>query len=147
MSSPDPTPEPPLSDRALSSKRAFIVIQVTLVTLLAAYWLSMFLGTHIPQVPQSLAQQGDKLLHFGAYLGLAVLLLTWRISRGSITIRRLALFWLMIAAYGILDEVTQPLVKRDAEVGDWLADIAGAAVGLLIAWPIASWVFGRSMTR
>lgn len=147
MSSPDSTSAPPVATRTRTSNRAVLVIQLILVALLAVYWLSMFFGTHIPQVPQSLAQHGDKLLHFGAYCGLAILLLTWRISRQSVTLRKLVLFWFMIAAYGIFDEVTQPLVNRDAEVGDWLADITGAAVGLMITWPIASWIFGRLMTR
>lgn len=147
MTSSDSTSAQPVTNRTRSSNRAILVIQLILVALLAVYWLSMFCGTHIPQVPQGLAQHGDKLLHFGAYFGLAVLLLTWRLSRQSITFRRVILLWLMIAAYGIFDEVTQPLVNRDAEVVDWLADIAGAAVGLMITWPIASWIFGRMMTK
>jgi VanZ family protein len=39
--------------------------------------------------------------------------------------------------YAAADELTQLLVGRTASVGDWLADAAGAALGLAFfaAWP------------
>ncbi len=39
----------------------------------------------------------------------------------------------VLGAYGALDELTQPLFLRDAEVLDWVADLAGAALGLFVA--------------
>jgi VanZ family protein len=42
--------------------------------------------------------------------------------------------WLAIVAFAIVDELTQLLVGRTAEVADWMADAAGAAVGLIIFW-------------
>lgn len=121
-------------------------IRIGLVTSLAIYWSSMFFGTHLPLMPQSLAGQSDKVLHCGAYLGLATLLLTWRISRGPVLFRDIVLIWLMIGLYGIFDEVTQPLVGRHADIEDWLADLTGAAIGLGITWPVASWLLKRLPT-
>lgn len=120
------------------------IVRMGLVTLLVIYWSSMFFGTHLPQMPQSLAGHSDKLLHFCAYGGLAVLLLSWRITRGRVSIRQLLLLWLMIGAYGIFDEVTQPLVGRDSDVKDWLADLTGAAIGLAVTWPVATWLLAPS---
>ena len=36
----------------------------------------------------------------------------------------------IVAAHGILDEVTQPIVGRNADVLDWCADMVGATLGL-----------------
>ena len=127
----------------VTRKRRRITARMALVVLLSAYWLSMFLGTHMARVPKSLAGQGDKVLHLSAYAGLAVLLLAWRISRGPATFRTVALIWLMIAGYGAFDEITQPLVGRHCDFTDWIADLIGAAVGLAVTWPVASRLFGR----
>jgi len=107
-----------------------------LVCALVAYWLAMFTGTHLPRIPQALADQGDKVLHICGYLGLAFLLLAWRATRGTITLRRLGLLLLLIAIYGAFDEVTQPLVGRQCDFSDWVADLFGAVLGILIAWPL-----------
>lgn len=127
----------------VTRKRRRITARTALVALLSAYWLSMFLGTHIARVPVSMAEQGDKLLHLGGYGGLAVLLLAWRISRGPASFRTVALIWLLIAGYGAFDEITQPLVGRNCDFADWIADLIGTALGLAVTWPVASRFFGR----
>lgn len=99
---------------------------------LAVYWLTLFIGTHLPRVPKALAEQGDKLLHVGAYGGLATLLMVWRLSRGPVSRLRLLRDGLMIAVFAAFDEITQPLVGRFCDPLDWLADIAGAGVGLIV---------------
>lgn len=40
---------------------------------------------------------------------------------------------MIVGVYAALDELTQPLVARDAEVLDWCADMVGTAAGLLVA--------------
>lgn len=45
----------------------------------------------------------------------------------------------ILGVYAALDELTQPLFARDAELLDWLADIGGSALGLLLA----QWVLNR----
>lgn len=119
-------------------------VRRVLVAVLATYWISMYVGTHVPTLPSVIAEHADKLLHSCAYGGLAFLLILAIGSRWTITFRQLVFLWLLVAGYGVFDEVTQPLVGRHADLVDWVADIFGAAIGLLIGWPIAargeSWV-------
>jgi VanZ family protein len=63
----------------------------------------------------------DKAQHFMAFLGLMLLALTAFPGRGA------AVLALALALEGGLIELIQatPLVGRDADVGDWLADLAG----------------------
>lgn len=102
--------------------------------LLAAYTLALVVGTHLPPATLRVPiERTDKLLHFGGYAGLAFLLaMTWETSTGRLNGRHLRLLWLVIALFAAVDEVTQLLVGRDATSGDWLADILGAALGLVV---------------
>ena len=108
---------------ALVSKLAF-----------ALFWLALFAGTHIPKPPDVLPPSGgDKLAHFGGYMVLAFLLATaWQLAGGILTRRHLVIAWIAVIGYAAFDEVTQTLVGRDCEILDWVADAAGAAVGLLL---------------
>lgn len=99
-----------------------------------AYFVALVAGTHMPppvvRMPPSLS---DKVLHFGAYAGLAFLLaMAWDTSTGRLNGRHLRILWVAIAAFAVVDELTQLLVGRDAEFGDWLADAIGAAIGLVV---------------
>ncbi|MGD9634034.1 MAG: VanZ family protein [Pirellulales bacterium] len=110
--------------------------------LLAAYALALVVGTHLPpaaiRVP---IERTDKLLHFSAYAGLAFLLaIAWETSTGRLNGRHLRLLWMAIALFAVLDEVTQLLVGRDATAGDWLADVLGAALGLVVFRVWQRWV-------
>lgn len=107
----------------------------------------MFFGTHLPRIPRSLAEQSDKLLHFVAYGGLAVLLLGWRASRRVPTLQTVVMLWVLIAVYGLFDETTQPLVGRHCDFWDWIADIIGSAIGLAITWPVTLRVIARLRAR
>jgi len=102
--------------------------------LLAGYWLTLLVATHLPkQVAGLPTNQADKLIHFAAYAVLAWLLaMAWQASVGRLNARHLKLVWLAVVFFGAIDEVTQPLVGRTASVADWLADAAGAVVGLLV---------------
>ena len=92
---------------------------------LATYWLAMAVGTHLPPGPDGPVSINDKLLHFGGYFGLAVLL--------SVTFRRLpaAAVVAIAVGYGAIDELTQPPFGRTADVWDWVADFVGASLGAL----------------
>ncbi len=76
----------------------------------------------------------DKLCHFFAYAGLALLASIawsqWRPAGRPLRWGNLAIVLLGLTAYGSFDEITQPLVHRTCELADWLADVAGAAFGL-----------------
>lgn len=95
-------------------------------TLLVLIWIGLATLTHIPVPPTAPGINGiDKVIHWIAYFPLGLLLPASRIPglrRG---------IWCLggIAAYGVLDELLQIPVGRTASVGDWLADVAGAATG------------------
>jgi VanZ family protein len=99
---------------------------------LVVYWLAMFIGTHVSlKDPSTVFQIRDKVVHFAAFAGLAFLAAVYLYSRKrGIAWTDLAIIWLLVAAYGMFDEVTQAAVGRTADPLDWLADIAGAATGL-----------------
>lgn len=102
--------------------------------LLAGYLLALLTGTHLPPTfPGLPATPSDKVLHFLAYAGLAWLLaMAWSSTTGRLNNRHLAVAWLTLAVLAAADEVTQLLVHRSASVGDWLADVAGTATGLVV---------------
>jgi VanZ family protein len=100
---------------------------------LAVYWVALFIGTHIP-IDRIPLHQGsaDKAAHLAAFAGLAMIFATtWQLSAGRLMTRHLMWVWIVIAIYGGVEEITQPLVGRVASVWDWLADSIGAALGLL----------------
>jgi VanZ family protein len=101
------------------------------ILLLAAYWLLLVTATHIPKVPEPLEfRTSDKVQHLVAYATLAVLAaVTWSLA-WPFGWRQALVLLALIAAHGVLDEVTQPIVGRTADVLDWFADVTGAALGL-----------------
>lgn len=102
-----------------------------------AIWLACFgaafVATHLP--PSNLPGAGwlnDKIEHLIGYALLGVVT-CWRFGgsehgRGAVM---LAVF-IGLAAYAVVDELTQPWFGRSCEWGDWLADLGGASIGLLI---------------
>ncbi len=98
---------------------------------LAVIWITLAILTHIP-VPQAVQELrvSDKLVHCIAYFPLGLLLPTCRV-RGT---QRHWVCLLIVASYGILDELLQIPVGRTASVLDWLADVIGAALGV---WLVA----------
>jgi VanZ family protein len=112
--------------------------------LLVLYWLAMFVGTHWPKLPLPQVDSPlriDKILHFSGYLGLAVLLFgsIYLNRRPASLLRAAVVVALIIAGYGVLDELTQPYFGRFASWTDWFADLAGCAVGLAC---VVYWVRG-----
>lgn len=98
---------------------------------LVCYWVALFLGTHWPRAHEVLRiGTSDKVLHFIAYFGLALLIgINWTL-RGEFGWRQRGIAFLLIASFGVFDELTQIPVGRDGSVYDWLADCAGAVLGL-----------------
>jgi VanZ family protein len=104
---------------------------------LVSYWGALFVGTHIPShTPLAPGAVVDKVVHLGAYAGLAALLaITWQLSAGRLTTRHLVWLWLAILCFAAVDEWTQIPVGRDGNLWDWLADATGAFFALsLFAW-------------
>ena len=84
------------------------------------------LSPHPPELPGPL--MWDKLDHFIAYFGLALLsTLAWGLKR--------SLVWLFLGlvALGGGMEILQALLGRDAEWGDFLANDLGILIGLGVA--------------
>lgn len=105
---------------------------------LGAYWVALFFGTHIPE-PQGLTRRliaHDKLVHAAAYAVLATLaLVAWRRTGGLTTWTVRAACGVAILGYGVIDELTQPLVGRSCDLWDWVAD----GVGVTLAWVVDGW--------
>ena len=99
----------------------------------AVYWVGIFVLTHLP--PEKIARMPrvwDKAAHFLVFFGLAAvlgtaMLLTW-------PTRRTVPLWVLAISlvYGAVDEVLQPLMRREASVRDWLADAVGIIPGVLL---------------
>lgn len=87
------------------------------------------------QAPQLLPPSAsDKLLHGLAYCVLAFSLVFAFVFRRTSLIRHYAYSFLLTIAYGALIELLQYWCTstRTAEWGDFLADVVGALVGILI---------------
>ncbi len=101
-----------------------------------AWWIVLFVLTHWPKPPQvPTFRQSDKFVHFGAYFALAMLGGRVWIGLGRhISGRSILTWWAIYAAYAAFDELTQPIVGRACDFYDWLADVIGATVALIIVW-------------
>jgi VanZ family protein len=99
--------------------------------LLPIYWVFCVAATHAPLPPSAEPfMLWDKGMHGGMY-ALLGLLFGWRLAEKDRVPRQIFSFGLLVlAVYGIADELTQPYFARTADPFDWLADVAGAALGL-----------------
>ena len=106
--------------------------QVTLIVaaVLCLYWGALFYATHMPLPPGVLPGNSDKFVHFAAYAGLAVLLMSLRATRGPFPWYSVFARWCFLALYGVIDEATQYFVRRSPDLDDWIADIIGVTFGL-----------------
>lgn len=110
--------------------------------LLLIYLTALITGTHLPHPEELITIEGnDKWLHFGAYFGLAFLMATRLQTLRPVTRSALLAIWILAAFTGVVDELTQmlPGINRHCELADWLADIAGAACGLLVWQSLSRW--------
>jgi VanZ family protein len=98
--------------------------------LLGIIWVTLVIMTHIP-VPQAVQGLGvsDKLIHLVGYFPLGLLLPVCRVPGCETWWRCL----IVIAIYGILDELFQIPVGRTASVLDWIADVLGILLGLMVS--------------
>ena len=94
------------------------------VIALIGYWLLIFVGTHVPRLPDIAHNVGDKPMHFVAFFGLGAILCYVTNSRHLV--QRFAAIGLIGMTYAALDELTQNLVSgRVADIMDFAADSAG----------------------
>ncbi len=100
----------------------------------AVYTLALVLGTHLPDDHNTVTtairlSDNDRAAHFLAYFGLAVL--AFGLCRVAAKPHRVAPWLIGLAAFGAVDELTQPWFGRTAEWLDWTADLGGLTTGLL----------------
>ncbi len=100
--------------------------------------MALFMLTHLPVVPLVIVPAEDKTMHFLGYLILAILLFA---SLRLLGRRHPAVMVLtVLLVYAAIDELLQIPVGRHAEMGDWYADAAGAAVGAVAAAGAGRWI-------
>jgi len=114
--------------------------------MLGCYWGLLFVATHMPSpevlVPPSIS---DKLLHFTAFLGLSVLFGLWQWASETRKPHSWLTGFAILTGYAAFDELMQsvPLLNRNPDVIDWLADVAGVICGLGLVWSVRSVVVKR----
>jgi VanZ family protein len=97
--------------------------------------LSSLPANDLPKL--DLWQHMDKVFHFGAFaLGGFFLATAWSAGRSQIFSRRFVLSFLMLAAFGIVDELRQLVIagRTGGDWGDAVANISGALAGCFVAW-------------
>ena len=106
-------------------RRAILVICVT-------SWLAAFAATHVPATTIRGVHVGDKTLHTVGYFFLTGAFLLTLATRGRTRQLRIGLALAVMTAYGAFDELTQELVNRSAEWRDFLADLAGVILAVIV---------------
>lgn len=109
------------------------------VVLLSAYWILLFIGTHLP--PNSVMSQiraNDKFLHAGAFTGLSFLV-AWAIPTKRNRWINVLVAIVVCVVYAAIDELLQIPVGRTADWYDFAADLLGVVMGISI------YVLGRAM--
>jgi len=103
-----------------------------LAALTAAYTMVLVWATHYPKPEQFLGANppSDKTLHLLAYGALALLAAGTIALAGRWTAARGAGLGAALAAFAVVDELTQPLFARDAEPLDWVFDCLGIGIGI-----------------
>lgn len=101
------------------------------------YWCAMAVVMHMP-LKQEAVTPGwinvphlDKIVHACLYAALGFLLTRTLLAAGSHRGGRTAFG--LAAAYGLLDELTQPLTGRHCDPWDYATDLFGIAVGVAVA--------------
>lgn len=103
---------------------------------LTLYWIFLFIATTVSVETLPTPRVSDKLLHFAAFAVLVVLLdLTARIQSKNPWIKsnHFIFTYVLIMIYGAFDEIHQYFIPgRSADYMDWIADMAGAATGVIL---------------
>ena len=97
-------------------------------------WIVFFVLTHWPveEMPDTpFIPHIDKVVHFSLYAVLGFLLSQRVISDGNFK-KRLGIVLVVLAAYGAFDEISQPYMGRTMELIDWIADVCGAMMGIVM---------------
>jgi VanZ family protein len=106
----------------------------------AAWFALIFTLTSVPSPHVSVGiPHFDKIIHFGIYLPFGFLLMR---AAGSGSLKRLALAFAVCLLAAACDELHQLIIPgREADLFDFSADMAGAALGMIL------WCLLRGVTR
>lgn len=100
------------------------------------YWILLFTLTTLPASSVPAVGVSDKFEHLIAYFGLSFLLyLSLLFQKKSIIMKKHAVLFtfLFVIAYGVLDEIHQLLIPgRSCELSDFLADMLGGLIGVIL---------------
>lgn len=116
---------------------------------LIVYWGLCFIITHVPLsalggIGHSDIPHRDKLAHLVLYSGLAWLL-SWVFTLVGWKLAVRTTVFLVVVGYGALDEWLQSFIpSRSMDFADWLADVAGACLGMIL---FELWLFLSSGYR
>jgi VanZ family protein len=116
------------------------------VIALTAYWLLLFISTHIP-IHHLMAKIGtsDKVIHAVAFAGLAFLM-AWAIPTNLLFVsRNVLLAGVVGVVYAGVDELLQIPVGRTADWMDFQADCIGISIGLAIYTAIRDFLLRRKI--
>ena len=95
-------------------------------------WGLAFIVSHIPADRLPETHVSDKSLHFVGFFGLSSVLLLTLTGYNVLRLRRVVAAICITAGYAAFDEATQALVNRQAAFGDWLADVCGAVLAVIV---------------
>lgn len=111
--------------------------------LLVVYWIMLFTGTHLPGSALKSLSYNDKLLHCGAFAGLAFLL-AWALPKNLFgRIPSVLLAAIITMTYAVLDEWTQAFVpNRTPDFKDFVADCFGMLLGFAAYFVLRTLLFG-----
>lgn len=100
--------------------------------LFSFYVTALFISTHVTLPDDSLPGGTDKIAHFVAYAGLSFLLLVWVSAKRVRSLREILLALFACMLFGAMDELLQIPVGRNCDIYDWIADVIGASIGILL---------------
>ncbi|MCR9120301.1 MAG: VanZ family protein [bacterium] len=127
-----------MASEAPSGGRRLSRIGILLAIGSAGYLGLLWIGTHLPGNSAPQVGHFDKVMHAGAYFGLAILVMTTCVQflRPSLMTIFAVIGILLVLAVG--DELLQiPVPGRNADVLDFFADMAGIISGVVLVTVVA----------
>ena len=100
-------------------------------------WLGGIAGRFVPSFAEALFDTlfDDKTIHFGLFFGLAAPWAAIRRLKKTLDPKGAALIVVVLATYAAAGELAQALGGRVPELGDWIANVAGVVLGVLVVLP------------
>ncbi len=98
-------------------------------------WIIAFTVSHAPLERLPDLHTSDKTLHFVGFFVLGSVFFLTLVVHGGNRWRRIGIVSLIMFVYALVDELTQPLVNRHADVLDFASDLVGA-MGALVVWEL-----------